>query len=164
MRAIWLILFTTSLGAGSALSQVRDAPAALYAGADVVFDGRLEKIAPSPSGLTARFSVTQGIKGPAATSNGVQVQIPAESRCHALEENHRYLVYGRIIADQLWVDPCEGSKLYSQAESDLRYVHTVNPKVSEQCNHTRLKRLARTRAIVATAKIAGTEESIGLTS
>src|SRR2546423_14999899 len=98
MRAIWLILFTTSLGAGSALSQVRDAPAALYAGADVVFDGRLEKIAPSPSGLTARFSVTQVIKGPAATGNGVRVQIQAESRGHALEENNRYWAYVRILA------------------------------------------------------------------
>jgi len=90
--------------------------------------------------------------------------MPAESRCHALEENHRYLVYGRKIADQLWVDPCEGSKLYSQAESDLRYIHTRNPKVSEQCNNLRLKRLAETSAIVATAKVVGTEDSMGPTS
>jgi hypothetical protein len=164
MRAIWLVLFTTFLTTDSALSQVRDAPAALYAGADVIFDGRVEKIAPSSSGLTARFSIAQLIKGQAATSNGVQVQIPAESRCHAFEENHRYLVYGRKIDDQLWVDPCEGSKLYSQAESDLRYIHTRNSKVSEQCNGIRLKRLAKTSAIVATAKIVGTEDSMGPTS
>jgi hypothetical protein len=163
MRAIWLMLFTTCLAAGSALSQASDAAAALYAGADVVFDGRLEKIAPSPSGLTARFSIAQLIKGQAATSKGVQVQIPAESYCHPLEEKHRYLVYGRNIADQLWVEPCEGSKLYSQAESDLRYIHTIDPNVSEQCDRTRLKRLARTSAIVATAKVVGTEDSMGPT-
>lgn len=74
-----------------------------------------------------------------------------------------YLVYGRKIDDQLWVDPCEGSKLYSQAESDLRYIHTINPKVSEQCNGIRLKRLANTSAIVATAKVVGTEDSMGPT-
>ena len=163
MRVFWLMFFTTSLAAGSAFSQVSDAPSALYAGADVVFDGRLEKIGPSPSGLTARFSVTQVIKGQAATGTGVQVQVPAHSRCHALEENHRYLVYGRKIDDQLWVDPCEGSKLYSQAESDLRYINTINPKVSEQCNGIRLKRLAKTSAIVATAKVVGTEDSMGPT-
>jgi hypothetical protein len=161
MRVIWLMFFTTALAAGSAVSQVSDAPSALYAGADVVFDGRLEKIGPSPSGLKARFSVTQLIKGQAATGTGVQVQVPAHNRCHALEENHRYLVYGRKIDDQLWVDPCEGSKLYSQAESDLRYIHTINPRVSEQCNRTRLKRLAKTSPLVVTAKVVGTEDSMG---
>jgi|SRR5215469_3139803 len=161
MQAIWAILFTTSLAVGSALSQVNDAPAALYVGADVVVDGRVEKIVPSPTGLTARFAITQLIKGQAPTSKGVQVQIPAESRCHALEENHRYLVYGRKIGDQLWVDPCEGTKLYSQAESDLRYIHTITPKVSEQCSRVRLNQLARTSAIVATAKVVGTEDSMG---
>ena len=135
--------------------------APFYAAADVVFDGRLEKIAPSPAGLTARFSVTRLIKGESATSKGVQVQIPSESRCHALEENHRYLVYGRRIGDRLWVDPCEGSKLYSQAESDLQYIHTINPKFSEQCNRTKLKQLARISPIVATAKVVGTEDSMG---
>jgi len=63
MRTIWLTLFTISLTVSSALSQVGDAPAALYTGADVVFDGRLEKIAPSSNELTARFSITQLIKG-----------------------------------------------------------------------------------------------------
>ena len=40
-------------------------------------------------------------------------------------KNHRYPVYERKIDDQPWVDPCEGSKLYSQGESDLRYIHTT---------------------------------------
>lgn len=163
MRTILLLLFTSSLITGSSLSQVGDAPAALYAGADVIFDGHLETIAPSSSGLTARFSVTQVIKGQATTSKGVQIHLPTDSRCHAFEENHRYLVYGRKIDSQLWVDPCEGSKLYSQAESDLQYIHTINAKVSEQCNRLRLKRLAKTSAIVATAKIMGTEDTLGPT-
>jgi len=160
MRAIWLVLFSISVAAGSAPAQLRDAPAALFAGADIVFDGRLEKIARSPSGLTAHFSVTQLIKGPAATNKELQVQIPSESRCHAFEENHRYLVYGRNIGDQLWVDPCEGSKLFSQAEPDLRYLHTVNTKILEQCNRSRLKQLAGSTAIVVTAKVVGTEDSM----
>jgi hypothetical protein len=62
------------------------------------------------------------------------------------------------------VDPCEGSKLYSQAESDLRYIHTINQKVSERCNRIELKRLAKTSAIVATVKVVGTEDSMGPTS
>jgi hypothetical protein len=156
-----LVLFAISLLTGSAFAQLGDAPAALYAGADIVFDGRLEKLVGSPSGLTARFSVTQLIKGRAATNKELQVQIPFESRCHAFEENHRYLVYGRNIGDQLWVDPCEGSKLFSQAEPDLRYLHTINTKISEQCNRSRLKQLARSTPIVVSAKVVGTEDSMG---
>ena len=161
MRAIWLIFLATFL-VGSAHSQVSSAPA-FYSGADVVFDGRVEKIARSPNGLTAEFAIAQVIKGQGAVKS-VQAQIPAESRCHALEDNHRYLVYGRKIGDQIWVDPCEGTKLYSQAESDLRYIHTINPRVSEQCNRTRLKRLAKTSALVVTAKVVGTEDSMGLST
>ena len=161
MRTIRFVLFSMLLAPGSALAQLGDPPAALYASADTVFDGRLERIAPSPSGLTARFSVGRLIKGPAATNKELQVQIPAESRCHAFEENHRYLVYGRNIGDQLWVDPCAGSKLFSQAEPDLRYLHTINPKISEQCNRSRLKQLARSTPIVVKAKIVGTEDSMG---
>jgi hypothetical protein len=164
MGAIWLTLFTMCIAAVSASSQVSDTPAAFYAGADVVFDGRLEKIGPSPNGLIARFSIAQLIKGQTATASNLQVQLPAESRCHPLEENHHYLVYGRKVGDQVWVDPCQGSKLYSQGESDLRYIHTINPKIAEQCNRGRLKRLAKTSPIVATAKVMGTEDSMGPTS
>lgn len=158
MRAIWLSLLVTFL-AGSALSQVSSAPA-FYSGADVVLDGRVGKIVRSPDGLTAELAIAQVIKGLDAVRT-VQVQMPAESRCHALEENHRYLVYGRKIGDQIWVDPCEGTKLYSQAESDLRSIHTIDSRVSEQCNRTRLKRLARTSPLVVTAKVVGTEDSMG---
>jgi hypothetical protein len=59
------------------------------------------------------------------------------------------------------VDPCEGSKLFSQAEPDLRYFHTINAKISEQCNRSRLKQFARSTPIVVTAKVAGTEDSMG---
>jgi hypothetical protein len=59
------------------------------------------------------------------------------------------------------VDPCEGSKLFSQAEPDLRYINTINPKISEQCNRRRLKQLARSTPIVVTAKVVGTEDSMG---
>ena len=66
-----------------------------------------------------------------------------------------------IVGSKLWVHPCEGSKLYSQVEPDLRYIHTMNPKISEQCNRIRLKQLAKTSAIVATANVVGTEDSDG---
>lgn len=159
MRAICLVASCASLCAGAAFAQHAAAPASLYAGADIVFVGQLEKMAAAPSGLTARFSVAQLIKGQATKEKDVQVQLPRESRCHAFEERHRYLVYGRKVGGQWWVDPCEGSKLISQAEADLRYIHTVNPSVSEQCSQNRLARLARRTPIVATAKVVNTEDS-----
>jgi hypothetical protein len=55
MRRICLALFSAFLATGAALAQFPDAPATLYVGADVVFDGRLGKIVPSPNGLTAHF-------------------------------------------------------------------------------------------------------------
>jgi hypothetical protein len=57
------------------------------------------------------------------------------------------------------VDPCEGSKLVSQAEADLRYIHTINPTISEQCSRGRLSQLAAKSPIVATAEVIGTEDS-----
>jgi hypothetical protein len=164
MRAICFVLLSSSLFAGSALAQSGDASAAFYAGADTVFVGRLEKLTPSPNGLTASFSVTQLIKGSAAPNQNTQAQMPRESRCHAFVQDHRYLVYGRKVGDLLWVDPCDGSKLVSQAEADLRYIHTVNPRISEQCNGIRLRRLARSAPIVATARVVGTEDSIPTSS
>jgi hypothetical protein len=164
MRAICVVLLSILFTAGAALAQATDSPAALFAGADIVFDGRLEKIAPSPSGSVASFFVNRVIKGGAARATALHAQVPAESRCHGLEENHRYLVYGRKIGEQIWVDPCEGSKLFSQAEPDLRYIRTVVSSVSEQCNRSRLRQLARNTPIVATAKLVGTEDSMGTPS
>ena len=159
MRAICLVVSSVSLFAGAALAQLSNPPAVLYTGADVVFVGRLEEIDPAPNGLIARFSVDQSIKGHVQSEKEIQVQVPAQSRCHAFEERHVYLIYGRKVGDQLWVDPCEGSKLASQAEGDLRYIHTQNPTVSERCSRKRLKELTRRAPIVATAKVVGTEDS-----
>lgn len=159
MRALSVLFFAYSLAAGSALAQI--SPASQYASADIVFDGRLEKISPSPSGLLASFFVNRIIKGGTARATALHTQIPIESSCHGLEENHRYLIYGRKIGDQIWVDPCEGSKLFSQAELDLHYIHTMNPEISQQCNKERLKQLAKSTPIVATAQVVGTEDSMG---
>ena len=159
MRAICFLVSSALVFAGVTFAQLGAPPTVLYDGADIVFVGRLETITPAPSGLTARFAVNQLIKGQATTGKEVQVQVSAESSCHALEEQHRYLVYGRRIGDQLWVAPCEGSKLISQAEADLQYIHTVNPTVSEQCNRKRLTQLARRAPIVATARVISTEDS-----
>lgn len=106
MRAICVVLFSTLFTAGAALAQAKVSPTALFAGADIVFDGRLEKIASSPSGSVASFFVNRVIKGGAARATALRAQITADSRCHRLEENHRYLIYGRKIGDEIWVDPC----------------------------------------------------------
>jgi hypothetical protein len=164
---ILLMLRMRQLGLGLyligalAFAQSDGDAAALYSGADVVFTGQLETVAPSPTGLRARFNVTKLIKGREAVENELLAQLPAESRCHALEERHSYLIYGRSIGDQLWIDPCEGSKLVSLAEADLRYIHKVNPKISEQCNRERLAQLARSSRVVATAEVLSTEDSLG---
>jgi hypothetical protein len=161
MRRIYLFVLSTSLLASGALGQRRDDPASWYAGADVVFTGRLEKVWPSPGGLSARFEIMQRIKGKSGAKKDFLAQLPAQSRCHAFEENHSYLVYGRKIGNQMWVDPCEGSKLLSLAEPDLRYIHSINPEISEQCNRNRLAQLAKSSRIVATAEVVGTEDSLG---
>lgn len=159
MRALSALFIAYCLSAGSALAQI--SPASQYASADIVFGGRLEKISPSPSGLLASFFVNRIIKGGTARATTLHTQVPIESNCHGLEENHRYLIYGRRIGDQIWVDPCEGSKLFSQAEPDLHYIHTMKREISEQCNRERLKQLAKSTPIVATAKVVGTEDSMG---
>lgn len=161
MRPICVVVFSILFAAGAAVAQAKDSPSALFAGADIVFDGRLEKVASSPSGSVATFFVNRVIKGGAARATALRVQEPAENRCHSLQKDHRYLIYGRKIGGQIWVDPCEGSKLFSQAEPDLRYIHTVVSSVSEQCNRTRLAQLARNTPVVVTAKVVGTEDSMG---
>jgi hypothetical protein len=147
--------------ASGALAQQSDDPAALYEAADIAFTGQVEKISPSPSGLSASFEIMSRVKGRTGAGKHLQALLPTQSRCHALEENHSYLVYGREIGDQLWVDPCDGTKLISLAEADLRYIHSLNPEISEQCNRNRLAKLAKSSRIVATAEVVGTEDSFG---
>lgn len=160
MRAALGVLFSAALLVGPAFSQSRDDPAAYFTAADIVFDGRLEKIAPSPAGKTSSFSVMAVFKGKENAAKVLEAQMPGESRCHRLEVEHRYLVYARKVGDQLWVDPCQGSKLLSQAEPDLSYIHTVNSKVSQQCSAAKLKQLAKRSPIVVTATVVGTEDSL----
>lgn len=161
MRQVYLFALLISLMGSQAFAESGDDPASLYAGADIVFTGRLEKLFLSPSGLNVHFEVAQRIKGNTGTKKYLRALLPIQSDCHALEENHTYLVYGRRIGDQLWIDPCEGSKLMSLAERDLRYIHSVNPEVSEQCNHDRLAQVARGSQIVVTAELMGTEDTLG---
>ena len=156
MQLISLMLLC--LVANGAFAQGGGDPDALYAGADVVFTGRAERIEASPTGLTARFKIDQLIKGRVITRNGLRASLPTESSCHAFKQQHSYLVYGRWMGGELWVDPCEGSKPISLAEHDLRYIHTINPKASERCNEKRLAQLAAKSPIVATAEIIGTED------
>jgi hypothetical protein len=159
LRVIGLSLAGLCLSVSGSFAQSSIA-ATLYATADVVFTGQLLKINPSPTGISAQFRIAQLIKGHTATDKVLQIDVPAQSRCHALEEDHSYLVYGRRIGEALWLDPCEGSKLVSLAEADLRYIHTKNPKVSERCRAKHLAELAAKAPIVATAEVVGTEDSL----
>jgi hypothetical protein len=163
MRKVILALFWFCSSLTVAFSQTAsntDAPAA-YVGADVVFTGRVEKIQPSPQGFSASFQVDQPIKGITGKQCVLNAGLPSLSRCHALEKNHSYLVYGQVIAGKLWIDPCNGSKLISAAEDDLKYIHTVNPRVSQKCTSQRLQSLTLNNPIVVTAQLVGTESTMG---
>lgn len=134
--------------------------AAAYAGADVVITGRLEKIQPSPRGFAAQFLVDQVAKGKLSKGQNFPVNVIAQDQCHAFEENHSYLVYARRIGDDFWIDPSAGSKLLSLAEADLRYIHSLSPKIHEQCDRNRLVALAQKSPIVVKAEVMGTEETM----
>lgn len=155
-----VFLFLCSF-ASSSVAQDNSNPAAQYAVADVVFTGTLHKIEPSATGFTAQFTVEHMIKGKAAKDNALRAELPAYSRCHRLEERHSYLIYAHRVVDRLWIDPCDGAKLISQAEDDLRFLHSVNPEVSERCTRERLDNLAAKSPIVARAEVIGTEDTLG---
>lgn len=161
MRRHFLFVLVASFVANGALAQSSVAPASLYAAADVIFTARLVRLSISPSGSVAHFEVSEFIKGTARKQKYLRAQVSIQGDCHAFEENHRYLIYGRRIGDQLWINPCEGSKLISLAEPDLKYIHSVNSKVSEQCNQSRLAKIARSSRIVVTAEVVGTEDTMG---
>ncbi len=149
-----VLLFTGTVFAQGA------GPAALTAASDVIFTGRLERIEIAPAAFTARFKIDHSIKGLPEDAGTQRILVPVSSPCHRLEENHSYLVYGRRVGDDLWMDPCE-SKVISRAEMDLRYLHTLNPKVAERCNRGRINKLALQSPIVAIGDLLGTEDSMG---
>lgn len=160
MRRNAILPMLISVLAGIAIAQSGDDPASVYARADVVFTGRLERLTSSPRSLSALFEVDQRIKGQTGTKKYLLVQLLIQRDCHAFEENHSYLIYGQRISDQLWVNPCEGSKLISLAEGDLRYIHSVNPEVSERCNRDHLAKIARNSRVIVTAELVNTEDDI----
>jgi len=161
MRSITILVVGIVLGACFALAQGAS-PEGLYLGADVVFVGRLQAVKPVAAGLSGTFEIEQSVKG--IQSKKLTVGMPKESKCHALEENHSYLVYAQRQGDTVWIDPCAGTKLESMAESDLRYLHTINPSITERCNSRFLRELASQSPIIVEAEVVGTEESMGVTS
>jgi hypothetical protein len=46
------------------------------------------------------------------------------------------------------------------AEEDLRYLHTISPRVKQRCSKERLSELAGQSPIVATVELIGTEDSV----
>jgi len=147
--------------ASSVLAQSEEEPANLYANADVVFTGRVASIEQGLGGPSVSFAIDDRIKGVSNELKTLNAGVPTETRCHKFEENHSYLVYGRRVGDAVVADPCEGSKLISQAEKDLRYIHTVDPKVSEKCSRKNLRALARKSPVIVTAEVIGTQDTVG---
>lgn len=158
-QLLWLVGCICFIS-GLAPAQSDGGAAAQYAVADLVFTGTLEKLDASPTGFMAKFEFSQIIKGKKPKDKYVQALLPAETRCHKLEELNGYLVYAHRVAGQLWIDPCDGAKLISQAEADLRYIHSFNPAVSEKCNKEHLDRLAARSPIIVKAEVLGTEDSL----
>jgi hypothetical protein len=127
--------------------------AANYAAADVVFKGFLQELTEVPQGYKAEFSVDIPIKN-AKTSN-VVVFSAKDDTCGHLENMKTYLVYAQKIGSQLWADLCNGTKPRSLAESDLKYIHTINAKITPECNEDRIRKLGSMAAEIVTAEVDG---------
>jgi hypothetical protein len=78
-------LFILCLVCGLAVAQSDNDVATLYANADIVFTGLMERINPSSTGLSAQFKVTKLIKGRAVITKTIRAELPSESRCHSFE-------------------------------------------------------------------------------
>jgi hypothetical protein len=154
------VLLLLCLFGSLAIAQSTEDVATLYADADVVFTGFVEELQPSSGGFTISFKIDQTIKGRLSVDKILQLEFPSSSPCSGFKEHHSYLVYGRKVGGTFWADLC-GSKLISLAEPDLRYIHTVNLQVTEQCSAKRLAKLAVKSPIIATAEVVGTEDSLG---
>ena len=141
------------------VGQSRPDASVLYSGADVVFTGRLERLDSTSNDLSGQFERELLIKGQEFSLKTLLVHLPFQLECHKFEERHIYLIYAHKIGNQLWADPCD-SKLKSQAEADLKYLHTVNPAVSEECNPARVRQLAKKAPVVARAELVATEDSL----
>jgi hypothetical protein len=148
-----LALVLVLLSSGLASAQEATTIASRYDGAESVFIGFLERGVDSSDGYTATFKVLQSIKGLKKSQNMVLVKAPADSRCGKYSENSEYLIYATRVKDELWADPCNGSKHISLAQPDLQYIHTVNAKVSPQCNPKKLRDLAAHAEIITKAEV-----------
>lgn len=149
--------------AGSAQDESRTSPAgdssvaASYAAADVVFEGFLENLTDVPQGYKAEFKVDTPIKNVKASK--VFAFSAKDSRCGHLENLKSYLVYAQNVSGALWVDLCNGTKHRSLSEADLKYIHTLNPKVGPECSRTRLEKLSKRSDLVLLAEVSGTKEN-----
>ncbi len=155
----FIISFAALLLCGNAAAQTNTDPAVLYDSADIVATGHLQQVKESPSGPLALFAISHLVKGKIRSTHAI-ADMPRSSRCHALEADHEYLIYGRWVNKHLWVDPCEGTKLMSQAEADLRYLHTIDKAVSPRCTAKHIVELAKTTSVIAIAHLSDTEDSL----
>jgi hypothetical protein len=166
MRLAIALLFSTLIIPAAAKRSIDVAQA--YENADIVFTGVVESINvvgfPESIETTAIFEVLRPIKGNLVSNRKLTVNLTIDGHCDRFQVRHSYLVYGRVVGAELSADPCGDSKLISQAERDLRYIHSINPLVSEQCSEKRLSQLAGHSSIVAIAEVIGTEDSLGTTT
>jgi len=128
--------------------------AASYAAADVVFKGFLQNLFAVPTGLKAEFRVEVPIKNVHASK--VVVLSATDGRCGRLEEMKDYVVYAQNIGGSLWVDLCNGTKHRSLAEPDLKYIHSLNPKISPECSRARVAKLSKRSEVIILAEVIGT--------
>jgi|SRR5271168_446993 len=131
--------------------------AANYAAADVVFLGFLQNLVETPVGHKAEFKVDAPIKN--MTTSKITVFSAKDSRCGHLEDLKAYLVYAQDVGGQLWVDFCGGTKHRSLAEGDLRYIHTLNPKVLPECGRAKIENMSKESETIVVAEVLGTTET-----
>ncbi|ABF41535.1 hypothetical protein Acid345_2534 [Candidatus Koribacter versatilis Ellin345] len=130
-------------------------PQTLYRTSDVVFLGRLDALKDNGTLRIATFRIDHAVKG--ITSEKVVVETPKNSECHALEEQHSYVVYAQKHQGFLWLDPCAGTKLRTQGQEDLRFLHTVDPAISPSCDADHMRKLAKKTPIIVEAELIDTE-------
>lgn len=129
-----------------------------YVAADVVFLGFLQNLAEVPLGYKAEFRIDTPIKNIKASK--AVVLSAKDSRCGHLENLKAYLVYAQDVSGQLWADLCSGTKHRSLAEADLRYIHTLNQKVSPECGRTKIEKLSKLSETIVLAEVLGTRETM----
>lgn len=123
----------------------------IYDQSDVVFTGELE----SKAADVATFRIGQAIKGVKRGKQTMRVRFLVDGPCIAGPEESLNLVYAFYSGAEL---TCADIKHISKAQSDLKYLHQINPKAEPSCTNKEFRRLARRSDVVATANVSEVQE------